>query len=145
MKKREEVIEFLTKKTLQVLVPVTEKYFLWSAKTDSSIFNFAGGKTVRKEVEKKKPRENFWDDVWNIINLNKQKKEALTDLKEPLLKLNNKLQEAVKNFLELKDKLLQTVKEISEVIQKQGFSVFQFKKSLKMIKWINEVVYKFEL
>jgi len=145
MKKREEVIEFLAKKILQVLVPVTEKYFLWSARTDSSIFNFAGGKTVRKEAEKKKPRENFWDDVWNIINLNKQKKEALTDLKEPLLKLNSKLQEAVKNFLESKDKLLQTVKEISEIIQKQGLSVFQFKKSLKMIKWINEVVYKFKL
>jgi hypothetical protein len=122
-----------------VLVPATEKYFLWSAETSSSIFNFAGGKIIRKEENKRKPKENFWDDVWNIIHLNKQKKEALINLKDPLLRLNNTLQEAVRNFLISKDKLLQTAKEISDVIQEGALSIFQFKKTLTMIKWINEV------
>lgn len=122
-----------------MLVPATEKYFLWSAETSSSIFNFAGGKIIRKEENKRKPKENFWDDVWNIIHLNKQKKEALINLKDPLLRLNNTLQEAVRNFLISKDKLLQTAKEISDVIQEGALSIFQFKKTLTMIKWINEV------
>lgn len=134
-----EVIEILTKKTLQMLVPVTEKYFLWSAASNSSLFNFSGGKTIRKESEKSKPKENFWDEVWNVVHLNKQKKDSLIALKKSLARLNRRLQESVRKFLEAKDDLVQVAREVSELVQEEALAVFQFKKTLKLIKWISDV------
>eukprot|EP00826_Nyctotherus_ovalis_P053971 TRINITY_DN7046_c0_g1_i8.p1 TRINITY_DN7046_c0_g1~~TRINITY_DN7046_c0_g1_i8.p1 ORF type:complete len:165 (-),score=44.54 TRINITY_DN7046_c0_g1_i8:230-724(-) len=136
---RMEIIEILTKKTLQMLIPATEKYFLWSAASNSSLFNFSGGKTIRKESEKNKPKEDFWDEVWNIVHLSKQKRDSLTVLKRSLARLNKRLQESVRSFLEAKKDLVRTAREVSKLVQEEALAVFQFKKTLKLIKWINEV------
>lgn len=136
---RRETIESLTKKTLQLLLPVTEKYFLWSAESNSSIFNFSGGKVIRKNSEKKRPKENLWDNIWDIVHLNKQKRESLTTLKSSLIKLKERLQCLVKNFLTAKDQLLDISKDISNLIRREALFIFQYKKTLKMLRWINEV------
>lgn len=133
-------MESLVKKVVHLILPVTDKYFLWSAESNSSLFNFSGGKIVRKETEKKKPKENFWDNIWNIVHLNKQKKESLVNLQPPLTKLRARIQASVKDFLEAKDHLLEVAKDIADVIQNKVLLIFQYKKTLKMIRWINEVI-----
>lgn len=137
--RRREAIQFFTQKVLQLVLPEVDKYFLWSAESDKSIFNLYAGKVATKKTEKPVPRMDPWDNIWNIVSLSKPVKESLLELKKPLLELNFKLQNAAKCFLEAEQCLLNIAKEVSGLIQEKALNIFKIAKTLRMIKWINEV------
>lgn len=139
IEKRNEAIQLLSKRILQMLLPVMEKYFIWSAETGRSIFKFSPGKVKQNETVNRINKTDPWDTIWNAVHLNKRKKNALAELRESLLELRTKLQKSIKNFLKAKNDLLNVSKEISLVIQDKALTIFQYKKTLNMIRWINDV------
>ena len=126
------------RKILELLLTDIEKYFLWSAESNSSIFNFSAHRNIKGETCEE--REDYWGSIWNTLSFSKKKRTPLIELKQPLIELNIKLQEAVKEFLKAKNNLLSISKKISSFIQEKVFTIFHFKKTLRILGWIKKVI-----
>lgn len=139
MERRREAVEVLSRKVLQLLVSDAEKYFLWSAESGSSIFDFGARRLVRSAAADEKPTGDRWNGIWNVLNFSKKKKASLVSLKQPLIELKDKLQETVKEFIEAKNNLLAAAGEVSSFFQEKVLTLFRFKKTLGILHWIDEV------
>jgi hypothetical protein len=127
----------MSKKVLELLITDVEKYFLWSAESNSSIFNFPTHRNIKGKTYE--DRQDSWNNIWSTFNFSK-KKSSLIKLKEPLIELNTKLQKVVKEYMKAKNNLLSVSKEISSFIQEKALRVFHFKKTLSMLSWIKKVL-----
>eukprot|EP00826_Nyctotherus_ovalis_P048848 TRINITY_DN5800_c0_g1_i5.p1 TRINITY_DN5800_c0_g1~~TRINITY_DN5800_c0_g1_i5.p1 ORF type:complete len:163 (-),score=29.81 TRINITY_DN5800_c0_g1_i5:118-606(-) len=112
---------------------------LWSAESSSSIFDFGARRLVKSATADEKPTGNRWNGIWNVLNFSKKKKASLVSLKQPLIELKDKLQEAVKEFIDAKNNLLAAAKEVSSFFQEKVLTLFRFKKTLGILHWVNEV------
>lgn len=125
---------------LQMLLTDVEKYFLWSAESGSSIFDFAARRITRNETVENKPKAGAWDSIWKVLRFSKRKKSSLEELKQPLIELKGKLQHSVSEFLKSQNNLINIAKEISSFIQDKVLTVFRYKKTINMLNWIKEVL-----
>ena len=104
-----------------------------------SIYNFGAGKIIRNEEKKHLPKSDPWDNIWKIVHIDKEKKDLLVNIQNDLVKFKVDIQNAVKEFISTKDKLLNISRDVSTVIYDNIFPIFQYKKTLGIISWINEV------
>lgn len=142
LEKRKQVIELLNKKILQTLLTDVEKYFLWSAESGSSIFDFAAGRVARNKTTNEKPKADDWDSIWKVLRFSKRKrkKSSLEELRQPLIELKARLKHIVSEFLKTKNNLINIAKEISDFVRNKALTVFQYKKTINMLNWIREVL-----
>ncbi len=126
----------------QLLLPEVDKYFLWSSSAKESLFNFSARKNLRRRVKhsSEDPPVNTWNGVWNILKLNKYKKEALIGIQESLNAAKERLLKSVNEFLNSKNKLWEEAEKISSLIREKALGVFSAKRTVATILWIHDVI-----
>ena len=72
----------MTQKVFQLLLSDIEKYFLWSAEANTSLFSFTTGKICRKTTDSTRVKDDIWEKVWKIVNIRKENKELLMNRKD---------------------------------------------------------------
>ena len=125
----------LAERIVHLSLSKANKYFLYSAKINKSIFNFVSGRLKKKSINGQEPL----NDIWDIININKQKKESLLNLQKSLIEFDGKVKCAIKKLFEAKDEVLNIASNISSFTESSLLSVFQYKKILEIFNWINMV------
>ena len=117
LEKRKELIKILTERIESLLLPDIEKYFLWSAESSQSIFDFKEGKKIQRICKKEISNSDCLNDIWNIVSLTKRKKEDLSRVKNHLLELKRRLLSSINRFIHEKEHLLSIAKEITEYVR----------------------------
>jgi len=116
------------------VLPDEDKYFLWSAISDKSIFKFPSVKG--KDTES----SDQWSDIWKFLKPSRKAKKCLRTLKSPLITLNGELQSAVKSLLEAENRLLSVSKSISKAVEEKFLTQLKPKKVQNVLKWVDKVL-----
>jgi len=128
---------------LQLLLPDVDKYFLWSATASESLFSSTGQKGLRRRTKSNEENgiHEGWNGIWDILKLNKGKKEILISLQENLREFKTNLQTRILEFLQAKNKMWDEAEKISNFVNEKGLSLFSSKKTIKAILWILSVFF----
>eukprot|EP00826_Nyctotherus_ovalis_P047079 TRINITY_DN536_c0_g1_i7.p1 TRINITY_DN536_c0_g1~~TRINITY_DN536_c0_g1_i7.p1 ORF type:complete len:393 (+),score=87.09 TRINITY_DN536_c0_g1_i7:383-1561(+) len=137
--KREKAVKALRRRTLQLMLPDFDKYLMWSAVSDKSIFRFPSAKA------KVAANDDQWNDVWKVLKPSRKTKKCLGNLKEPLVGLSEELQGAVKDMLKTENQLLAVTKKISSAIQEKVLNEIKFKKVQNVLRWVDKIKDRVEL
>lgn len=92
-------------------------------------------KGTRRTITKSKD----WNGIWDILQLDKEKRENLINIQKDLLEHDKNLKRWTRELLNTKDNLLEEVNKISIIVNDRALHAFSSKKTLKTILWINEV------
>lgn len=133
------MLKIFARKALGSILSEEDKYFLWSAAADKSIFKFPSAKSKSTE------EEDRWSTIWKVLKASRKTKKCLAGLKAPLLKLNEELQSAVKTFIDAEGRMIEVAKNISKEIQEKVINELKFKKVQNVLKWVDEVCLEINL
>lgn len=125
----------LRRRMLQLALPDLDKYLVWSAVSDKSIFKFPSAKA------KAAANGDQWNDVWKALKPSRKTKKCLGSLKGPLVELSEELQGAVKDMVKAENQLLGVARKISSAIQEKVLNEIKFKKVQNILKWVDEVTF----
>lgn len=135
----------LSNAIIDLLLPETEKYMLWSAASNQSLFSFISNDKkyrVHKNRETNEEVINDWNNIWKIIELNKSRKKNLEELCTFLKEEKIKMKDKVHKFLNIKNELLQQAAYIGQLIEMKYLYLFSPIQIVDIFAWIDSVIIK---
>ena len=91
------------------------------------------------DSDTKKKQHKDWDEVFKIVKLNKEKKTSLLSLQQVLEDSKAKLNKAVQDFIELKNKAWSEAEKITAAVHEKAIPLFSSRRALNIVLWVHKV------
>ena len=106
---RQQVIEYLAKTTVEILMPVTHKYLLWASENNSGSFNLSrdDGTTSKTDL----------GEVSESVKFTIEEVKVVREAKPFFLRAGSKFKTLLKQFMACKKEIQDEIKNLDEQVQ----------------------------
>lgn len=136
------IIESLIDDFLEICIPSSYRYFLWSAESNQSLFDFSLEAIKPKKNQKyliyesKQKIEQELNHIWSLLNCTACEQEILTRIQPLLIASKKTVKNKLQNFLNAKDELLREISTLGNLIDRELLQKFHEIDIAKILLWI---------
>ncbi len=122
-------------KIVELLLPESEKFMMWSAATQTGVFNSSSKTSRRKRLTAVESVPSEWDSIWGLVDLPKAKRKLLGDLQTALIEAKPRLGTRVQEFLRSKQRLVEEAGQLGTHVERELMEIFPPEKLAQFLLW----------
>ena len=139
-KRRKDMIDLLVQKIVKLCLSDVDRHFIWAATVKEGVFKFT---TMKKGKSIKSYNilelNSAVTEVFDSISTSKSKKETLSKIQKQILKSKKEFQKELQEFIEVKNRLIDKAKQLTNITQSQLLTLLSTNKTVDLLLWIDEV------